>query len=127
VNTAGQVLLRTYNHHVGGYISYLMTPLMSMTLTSSLNPSKSGQPVTFTATVGSTVQGPPPDGELVTFMNGAKTLASVPLQAGVATFTMTLTATRTIKAVYVGDAYYPPIEISSREIAQTGLLGTTLR
>jgi probable HAF family extracellular repeat protein len=108
VNAAGQVLLRSYSHLYGGYISYLLTPLMSVTLTSSLNPSQSGQPVTFTATVGSSLQGPPPDGELVTFRNGGKTLASVPLQAGVATFTMTLTATRTIKAAYVGDAYYAP-------------------
>ena len=108
VNAAGQVLLRSYSHLYGGYISYLMTPLMSMTLTSSLNPSQSGQPVIFTATVGSSLQGPPPDGELVTFMNGGETLASVPLQAGMATFTTTLTATRTIKAAYIGDAYYAP-------------------
>ena len=119
VNTAGLILIRSYSHHFGGYLGSVMTPLMYTTLTSSSNPSQSGQPVTFTANVGSRVQGPPPDGELVTFTSSGKTLASVPLQAGVASFTMTLTATRTVKAVYVGDSNYAPTKpVSLKQVVE---------
>jgi len=105
VNTAGQILVSAY---VGaGYSSYLVTPLMYTTLTSSPNPSRVGEPVTFTAHVGSAVQGPPPDGEIVTFRTSGTVLAAVPLQAGVATFTTsTLKGTRTIRAIYAGDLNY---------------------
>jgi hypothetical protein len=76
-------------------------------LSSSLNPSNSGQLVTFTATVTST-DGPIPDGELVRFFNGTAQLAAVPLTGGVATFdTSSLTvATHTIKATYSGDTTF---------------------
>ena len=44
-------------------------------LTSTPNPSSSGEPVTFTATVDSS-EGAPPNGETVTFMQGTKQLGS---------------------------------------------------
>jgi hypothetical protein len=74
-------------------------------LTSSVNPSTVGQNVTFTATVSVTGGGTvTPDGT-VTFMDGATTLATVPLTAGVATYaTATLTiGVHPITAVYSGD------------------------
>ncbi len=76
-------------------------------LSSSLNPSNSGELVTFTATVTST-DGPIPDGELVRFYNGTAQLAAVPLTGGVATYaTSSLTvATHTIKATYAGDTTF---------------------
>jgi uncharacterized repeat protein (TIGR01451 family) len=69
------------------------------TLTSSLNPSSVGQPVTFTATVAGGATGN------VTFADGATTLATVALSSGVATFTTsTLTlGSHSITATYSGD------------------------
>src|SRR5262249_6135088 len=87
------------------------------TLSSNHNPSNYGQSVTFTAKVTST-HGPIPDGELVTFFDGTATLASVPLSAGVASYTTSSlnVATHSIKATYAGDAIYAS---SSRSIVQT--------
>jgi len=104
VNSAGQILISSY---VGnGPTSWIVTPLMHTTMSSSSNPSKAGDPVTFTANVISSVQGPPPDGELVAFKSGGQVLATVPLQSGVARFTTVLKATKSIRAVYAGDANY---------------------
>jgi uncharacterized repeat protein (TIGR03803 family) len=74
----------------------------STALTSSLNPSTYGQPVTLTATVSSV--GPTPTGT-VTFKNGSKSLGSATLSGGVAKITKsTLPAgTLTITATYNGD------------------------
>lgn len=72
-------------------------------LTSSLNPSQNGQPVTFTAQV--TSSGPAPTGK-VTFKDGTKVLKSVLLSGGVAAFTTSNLAvgTHAITAQYTGDA-----------------------
>ena len=111
VNSAGQILVSAYR--TVGYSSYLMTPLMHTSLTSSANPSHVGEPVTFTATVNSAVQGPPPDGEIVRLMSGASVLATSTLEAGVATFTLALKGTRTVRAVYAGDSNYAPSKSDS--------------
>ena len=73
----------------------------TVTVVSSLNPSVSGQSVTFTATVtGASPTGP------VTFKDGATTLAVATLSGGVATFaTASLSqGSHAITAVYGGDA-----------------------
>lgn len=74
-------------------------------LASSLNPSRVGQEVTFTANVRS-VTGPIPQAQegAVTFMDGAATLGTAPPNNGVAILrTSALTAgTHTITAVYSG-------------------------
>jgi hypothetical protein len=57
----------------------------TMTLISSMNPSTVGQPVTFTATVTPEFGGMPTLN--VTFMDGTKTLAVVPLSGGKASYT----------------------------------------
>jgi len=77
------------------------------TLTSSLNPSTSGEAVTFTATVTSNI-GAPPDGEPITFMKGPAVLGTGTLSGGSASFTTsTLPAgTSYIKAVYGGDSNF---------------------
>jgi hypothetical protein len=74
----------------------------STSLSSNVNPSVFGQAVTFTATVTGGV----PNGELVTFKNGASTLGTAALAGGVATFTTSTLAvgTRSIKATYSGDS-----------------------
>jgi hypothetical protein len=77
------------------------------TLSSSLNPSAYGQPVTLTAMVTSN-DDPPPDGETVTFMRGETVLGTGTLREGSASFTTsTLTVgTHSITAVYGGDSDY---------------------
>jgi poly(3-hydroxybutyrate) depolymerase len=75
------------------------------TISSSQNPSIYEQPVTFTAVVTPA----PPNGETVTFKQGANVLGTGPLSSGSATFTIsTLTTggTDNITAVYGGDSTY---------------------
>ena len=78
-------------------------------VTTSGSPSLIGQAVTFTATATSKA-GKIPDGELVTFFDGSKALASVALAGGKAAYTTsTLSATtHFIKATYVGDNIFEP-------------------
>jgi hypothetical protein len=74
------------------------------TVASNLNPSRFGQTVTFTATVSSTF-GAIPNGDLVTFKDGATALATVALSGGTAILnTANLTVgTHRMTATYKGD------------------------
>jgi autotransporter-associated beta strand protein len=78
------------------------------TLTSSLNPSTSGQAVTFTATVSPIAPGAGTPTGTVTFMDGTTVLGTGTLSGGVATFqTTTLSvAAHQITAVYGGDTNF---------------------
>jgi hypothetical protein len=71
-------------------------------LTSSLNPSTSGQSVTFTATVTANAPGSGTPGGTVTFKDGIKTIGTGTLSGGVATFTTSTLAvgSHSITAVY---------------------------
>ncbi len=73
-------------------------------LSSSLNPSNSGQAVTFTAVV--TSAGPETPTGKVEFKDGTKSIGSATLSAGVATLTTSKLAvgTHPITAEYMGDA-----------------------
>jgi len=73
-------------------------------LTSNPNPSKQGQPVTFTATVSSS--GPVVPTGKVTFKNGSKTVGLITLINGVATLTTSKlpVGNLSITATYNGDA-----------------------
>jgi hypothetical protein len=97
----------------GGSVSYVAStsPVLSQVVNkqatstavvSSLNPSTSGQSVTFTATVKAASSGTPTG--TVTFKDSMTTLATVALSAGKATYTTsTLTGgTHSITAVYGG-------------------------
>ena len=86
------------------------------TLSSSLNPSTLGAPVSFTATV--TSAGGTPTGN-VTFKNGTTTLGSGPLSSGKATFkTTTLSVgSHSITAVYAGSSNF--ITSTSSVLTQT--------
>jgi hypothetical protein len=83
-------------------------PLLSTTtsLQSSVNPSTSGQAVTFTATVsgqdGSTLTG------TVTFMDGSTVLGTGTVTGGQATFTTSglSVGSHSITAIYSGDTFY---------------------
>jgi hypothetical protein len=72
-------------------------------LTSSPNPSTSGQAVTFTATVSSA--GPMPTGKVV-FKDGSKSIGSATLNGGVATMvdSKLSVGTHVITAIYDGDS-----------------------
>jgi len=77
------------------------------TLSSSPNPSTSGQAVTFTASVSSSA-GAPPDGETVTFKESATVLGTGTLSGGSASYTTSAlpVGTNAIKAVYGGDTVF---------------------
>lgn len=98
------------------YIKTLPVP-STTTVTSSLNPSLVGQPVTFTAAVASAF-GNIPDGELVTFLDGTAQVGTGLTSGGAATFTTSALSakTHTIKAKYAGDASF---KASSGTVKQT--------
>jgi probable HAF family extracellular repeat protein len=104
VNDFGVIAISTSK---GGY---LMIPRMTGTITSAPNPSVLGQPVTFTVAIDS-IAGPPPDGETVQFLVGAKNLGSAILTGGVAQITTAEipVGAHVVKAVYSGDANYLPV------------------
>jgi hypothetical protein len=86
------------------------------TVMSSLNPSNTGQKVTFTATV--TSSGPVPTGS-VQFKNGTTLMGTATLSGGTATFSITfmVAGTRSVTANYLGDTQSGPS--SSDVLAQT--------
>jgi probable HAF family extracellular repeat protein len=98
INDAGQILMSD---------SLILTPIISLAVSSSANPSTLGQPVTFTATASS-IAGPPPDGEIVSFRMGGTVLGTAPLANGTATLTTsTLKAgSHAISGTYPGDVNY---------------------
>jgi len=84
------------------------------TLQSSLNPSASGESVTFTATV-TAASGPTPTGSVI-FKHGSTIMGSAPLVAGTAQFTTSSLTPEgyEVLAVYTGnttdaDSYSPAI------------------
>ena len=93
---------------------YLLVPKMAATITSSVNPSVVGQPVTFTATLTS-IAGPPPDGEMVQFVVSSKVYGSSPLKGGVAQFTTSAipVGSHIVVAKYFGDANYLPAKYTA--------------
>ncbi len=76
-------------------------------LTSAPNPSTAGEAVQFTATVNSS-GGPPPNGEIVTFMQGSMTLGKGKLSSGKAILKTSKLAkgTHSITAEYGGDSSF---------------------
>jgi probable HAF family extracellular repeat protein len=87
----------------------LVSPKMYANLTSSQNPSKVGQPVTFTVSMKS-IAGPPPDGEMVSITVNGVSKGSAPLLNGVAQLTTSTipVGTHIVVAKYDGDANYLP-------------------
>ncbi|MDR3774732.1 MAG: Ig-like domain-containing protein, partial [Terracidiphilus sp.] len=112
INASG-VIAGTYadtNSVLHGFIfdsSTLTATTTTLTPVPTPNPSVYGEPVTLTASVSSAA-GAPPNGENVTFMNGAISLGTAPLGSGVASLTSTelTTGTDSITAVYAGDASF---------------------
>ncbi|MGB8785154.1 MAG: choice-of-anchor tandem repeat GloVer-containing protein [Terriglobales bacterium] len=92
----------------GAGVVFEVTPLpilmTTTTLTSSPNPSTSGEAVTFTAVVSSSA-GAPPNGETVPFMKGTTVLGTGTLSGGSASFVISTldVGTTSVTAVYPGD------------------------
>lgn len=107
INNAGQIAVLAVPPGTVLSHALLLSPAMSVAEGSSANPSVVGQAVTFTAKVTSVV-GPPPNGELVTFKAGSVVLGSVGLSWGVAKVTTSVLAvgTHPITATYAGDVNY---------------------
>src|SRR5690242_17760080 len=97
------------------------TTSTSTALTSSLNPSTSGAPVTFTATVSPAV----PNSETVTFYDGITAIGTGVTSGSVATFTTSSLSvgTHQINATYLGDSNFS--SSSSPVLAQTVDKGST--
>jgi probable HAF family extracellular repeat protein len=108
INSAGQITVWAYRGTSRRSSAVLLTPIMATSLASSENPSNANQAVTFTVGVSHLVQGPPPDGEMVTFKDRWRVLASVPLVGGVASFTTSRLGpgSHLIQANYSGDTNY---------------------
>jgi len=95
----------------GVFFSVLLnTGGTTVKLTSSANPSTSGQPVTFTATVRASVPGSGLPGGTVTFKDGNSTLGTVTLSNGAASLTTSGLGVgkHTIKADYSGNNVFLP-------------------
>jgi hypothetical protein len=90
----------------------------STSLTSSANPSVSGQSVTFTATVTANAPGSGTPTGTVTFKDGATLLGTSPLSGGVASITMSSlsVASHNISVAYGGDTNFTG---SSTVLSQT--------
>jgi YVTN family beta-propeller protein/probable HAF family extracellular repeat protein len=98
------------------------------TLSSSPNPSAYGQAVTFTAVITSS-GGAPPNGEIVSFMNGTTLLKTVTMSGGVAKFkTSTLkVGTTSVTAVYGGDPnFFGSTSNAVRQVVKKATTTTTL-
>ncbi|MGA6982751.1 MAG: Ig-like domain repeat protein [Candidatus Sulfotelmatobacter sp.] len=97
------------------------------TLTSAENPAVVNQPITVTTTVSST-NGPPPDGEQVTFHWGSVLLGTGTLSGGSAsiTFSKTLPDTYSLTASYGGDSTFAPSSATLMEVVNKAPTTTML-
>ena len=86
-------------------------------LTSSGNPSTSGQAVTFTATTSS-ARGPVPNGQTITFYDGKKELGTGTVASGSASFTTSslTVGTHTIKAKFDGAPFYKQASATVKQV-----------
>ena len=91
-----------------GFVTKIGRLTPSVTISSSLNPSDSGQSVTFTASVISTSGSPTGS---VTFKDSSSTLGTIALTGSTAKFTTSSlgVATHSITALYSGDTQFIPV------------------
>jgi hypothetical protein len=117
-------------NNIGSTSSILSLVVLAATTTfgsSSLNPSVVGQAVKFKVTVKST-QGPPPNGEIVTFYNGSALLGTAALSGGTAYFTTSSlpVGSFTIIESYPGDANFAPSTSRGlQQLVDAADMGTT--
>jgi hypothetical protein len=92
----------------GPLVQTVVASATTVSLASSLNPSTSGQSVTFTATVAASAPGAGTPTGTVTFLDGTTTLGTGTLSGGVATFSISTLAVggHNITAAYGGDGNF---------------------
>jgi Bacterial Ig-like domain (group 3)/FG-GAP-like repeat len=97
----------TYDISTSATISQVVLAASTTSLTSTPNPSTSGESVVFTATVTSSI-GAPPDGETIAFKRGTTVIGTGTLSGGSATFTTSTLPVGTIgiTAAYAGDTSF---------------------
>ena len=98
-----------YGEHLGGVIADVEKADTTTALTSSVNPSKFGQSVTFTATVTAVAPGSGTPTGTVTFKDGATTLGTGTLNAAASRPSRTDALSvghHAITAVYGGDSNF---------------------
>jgi hypothetical protein len=112
------------------YIGLLFPVPSTTVLTTSGSPIFVGQSVTITAAVtpSNSVFGTIPDGELVTFFDGATAIGTGATASGVATFvTSSLTAkTHILKGTYDGDTIFKPSSGTVKQVVDGYPTTTTL-
>jgi Big-like domain-containing protein len=103
INKWGQITANDSNGR-----AYRLTPIIQVSLSSSLNPARIGDKIRFTATLSS-INGPPPDGDRVTFMDWQTVIGQAKVFHGAAKFWTGALAPgqHSIRAVFSGDAIYP--------------------
>jgi hypothetical protein len=131
---AGTFTIKAAYSGDGNFVSSLSAALkevvtgssVSVAVTSDVNPSAFGQPVTITATLSTS--GPTLDGQTVTFQTGPTFLGSATISGGVATLsTSSLNAgVRKITANYNGDAAHSPASGSLSQTVTKAATTTTL-
>lgn len=101
VNDYGDISVSTQSRTI------MLAPKITVTATSSANPSIVGQPVTFTVTFSS-IAGPPPDGETIEVSASATITGTGTLKNGVAQVTLSgfKAGSRPITVTYSGDPYF---------------------
>jgi hypothetical protein len=123
---------QTTNNTNGSYTGFVAeldtnTSLVGTTTTleSNANPQTSGQSVTFTASVNPSSGSATPTGDVVFNIDGAD-LATVALNAGVATYTTSSLAVgpHTVLATYQGDSSFQQSSASLTETIQLALAAT---
>ena len=117
----------TFQPSVGTVLQAISQAPSTVTLTSSVNPSAYGQPVTFTAAV-TQVPGAPSATGTMTFSDGSTALGTVALVTGSASFTTaTLAAgTHAISAAYSGDTNYQTATAGLSQSVNLGTVSTKL-
>jgi len=105
--TSGQITVTTSGLTLTSNRNFRVLTTTITAVTTSGSPSQAGQPVTFTSTI-TPKAGTIPDGELVTFFDGAKKIGTGTTLGGAATFTTSAlkAKTHTIKASYEGDGSF---------------------
>ena len=111
------------------YNQVVLDATSAVALTSSVNPSKFGQAVTFTATVSAVAPATGTPTGTVTFFDGSTAIGTGSMTAGVATFTTSnlTVATHPIIAFYNGDPNFTPsVSATVSQVVNTALSGTVL-
>ena len=116
-----------YGGSTSAPVNQFVLKATTTTLSSSPNPSVYRQTVVFTATVTSSI-GTPPDGETVTFKQGARLLGTGTLAGGTASFSIsTLGAGTTwVTAVYAGDSNFASSKKTMSQVVSKATTTTTL-